>query len=805
MRRQISVTLLVLLVAILSSCAAQSAAARGARDEEGACVIMLPDKATLREWEGARELAGHMAAIYRTEFPVVNKKGLEIFMPDMLVNGSFELDPRIGWVASEPLGAFEWARGKGVGGSHAALLNDAKGGSARYMRTRNPVKVTPGVRYEVSVDISKKVASGTGRVALWWEDSGKGRLPTANLFLSPGSHGWKRYSKIVTAPPTAATVALAVAFDQAGPGEILVDNMRLRPLSSKGPETHDITRAIVIGSAVDRSMLGDAKALGRDGYVVRTKGKQLFIAGNTDRGTLNGVYSFLEEDLGVRWLTPGVTHLPTKIVLRLPKVHRRYVPPFESRMIYGVNAFDIDWAARHRLNTFIIRYRKWRIMSDKRTTDSRYYAVNQCHNYHNLLADGAGKTLKELYDEHPEYFPLLNGKRRFYPHRSQLCLSNPDVVRLTAEGVRKWAARSPGAAFLSISQEDVARFCTCDKCTALYKKHGFPGPGVSTVNHVFVNKVAELVDRDLPKTMRLSSLAYHFTQPCPTDIKMHPRVMVRYAPIRADFFRPFDQGDYNRVGGQTPFNQPYLVRIPEQMRRWTKMATPFYVWYYSLVLPVFHPHPNLRSLGRNFRIMRDAGVDGVFAEDISHVPDHAMGHLRAYLLAHLLWNPDYDVEGGMTEFCGLYFGAAGPTVENYLSLLHDENMYDLGGWDLWKRKPYLGEYRWFGGKPGENFMTPVFFIRYSKRPPLKREFIVNSLKMFDDALAAVSGDAELLRRVRVARMAVHFAGIENLPKDDALRAECIREFLPEARKAVAGDNKYPKWLAEYEKKIGAGK
>src|SRR5207247_2341073 len=45
----------------------------------------------------------------------------------------------------------------------------------------------------------------------------------------------------------------------------------------------------------------DFSKLGTDGFVLRTDGKRLIIAGAKPRGTLYGVYTLLEEKLGVRW------------------------------------------------------------------------------------------------------------------------------------------------------------------------------------------------------------------------------------------------------------------------------------------------------------------------------------------------------------------------------------------------------------------------------------------------------------------------------------------------------------------------
>ena len=48
-------------------------------------------------------------------------------------------------------------------------------------------------------------------------------------------------------------------------------------------------------------------SLGREGYVIRTVGNHLVIAGGDLRGNMYGVYGLLEDHLGCRWFTPSVS------------------------------------------------------------------------------------------------------------------------------------------------------------------------------------------------------------------------------------------------------------------------------------------------------------------------------------------------------------------------------------------------------------------------------------------------------------------------------------------------------------------
>jgi hypothetical protein len=54
----------------------------------------------------------------------------------------------------------------------------------------------------------------------------------------------------------------------------------------------------------------------------------------------------------------------------------------------------------------------------------------------------------ELFNEHPEYFPLIYGKRTNSAGGKQYvqrCLSNPDVLRIATDRVRQWSQEHPEA------------------------------------------------------------------------------------------------------------------------------------------------------------------------------------------------------------------------------------------------------------------------------------------------------------------------------------------------------------------------
>src|SRR5439155_22882559 len=88
--------------------------------------------------------------------------------------------------------------------------------------------------------------------------------------------------------------------------------------------------------------------LGNDGFIIKTIGDRLVIAGPGPRGSMYGTYDLLEK-LGVRWFTSKVTLVPKKSTVALPALDVMQVPAFEYREPYWTEAWDKDWAARNRV------------------------------------------------------------------------------------------------------------------------------------------------------------------------------------------------------------------------------------------------------------------------------------------------------------------------------------------------------------------------------------------------------------------------------------------------------------------------
>jgi hypothetical protein len=141
-------------------------------------------------------------------------------------------------------------------------------------------------------------------------------------------------------------------------------------------------------------------------------------------------------------------------------------------------------------------------------------------------------------------------------------------------------------------------------------------------------------------------------------------VVVRLCSIECSFVEPLGGGKYG--GGEQ--NEPFRKDI----EAWSRIAPRLFVWDY---VTNFHnyisPHPNLRVLAPNVRFFVEHNVVGLFEQGDAQSGVGDFVRLRAWLLAHLMWNPALDEQKLIDEFLAGYYGPAAPHLRAYLDLINE--------------------------------------------------------------------------------------------------------------------------------------
>ena len=480
-----------------------------------------------------------------------------------------------------------------------------------------------------------------------------------------------------------------------------ISGAKLNIVSDKTPPAD---KEIVLGDNARLRSLGvaiDFRSLGEEGYVIRTEGNRLVIAGGSLRGNLYGVYGLLEDHLGCRWFAPGVSRIPKRARLVLGPIDEKKVPVLEYREPYTADCFDGDWCARNRVNSSAAR------LEAKHGGKVRFADGFFVHTFARLVPP------EKYFAKHPEYFSLVGGKRR--DGYAQLCCTNEDVIRICTQGILEAMRAQPDAYVFSVSQNDTDLHCQCDTCQALAKTEGSQMAPVLAL----VNRVADAVQKEFPGRA-IETLAYQWTRHPPKTLRPRPNVIVRLCSIECCFSHPLAACD-------SPANRAFCA----DLGGWSQVSQRLWVWDY--VTDFSHyllPFPNQRVLRPNIRLFAANHVKGIFEEGAGDTAFSEMASLGGYLMAKFLWNPDYDQNRAIDEFLEGYYGKAAPPIRQYLDLLDD-----------------------YAEKKGIHvgcFVPP-------QSPHLTDDLLAEADKLWEQAERRVAGDAELLHRVKTSRLTVDYA------------------------------------------------
>jgi Domain of unknown function (DUF4838)/Glycosyl hydrolase family 67 N-terminus len=486
---------------------------------------------------------------------------------------------------------------------------------------------------------------------------------------------------------------------------------------------------IVLGAATLPEDAGRSNSVDRpgpDGFTMRTAGKRLVISGAGPRGTLYGVYALLEETLGVRWFTPDVESVPRLDRVALADLSVSQTPALEYREVYWSEFIhNADFAARHRLN-------------------GNSYPLKEKHGGRMVVYFPFVHSLDmlvppALFETHPEYFPLIDGKRK--GGYVQRCLSNPDVLRIATERVRQWIQEHPQASVISVSQNDTINNCQCPQCKALDDAEGSPAASLLR----FVNAIAETVEKEHPN-VRIDTLAYQYTRKPPKTLRPHKNVIVRLCSIECCFAHPLDQ---------CPANENR--RFVEDIQAWQPVAPLLYVWDYTTNFGQYQqPFPNFNVLQANVQFFVKHGVKGLFEQgNYSSGGNGEMEPLRAYLLAKLLWNPQADVQRHTDEFLNAYYGKAAEPIREYMALTQRQVQRE-------------GVHAHIFDRPTAKYLTD--------------ELLNQAETLFDEA-EQLADNSDVRLRVQTARLPIWYVKLATNRVSGDERTAMLNRFLTVARQA----------------------
>ncbi len=579
---------------------------------------------------------------------------------------------------------------------------------------------------------------------------------------------------------------------------------------------------IYIGNTKAAGAAGiDVSVLAPSGYVVRTAGNDLYLAGR-DRfrlkvgaywgadwqGSLFAVYDFLENELGVKWLWPGKLGevIPSATEIRIGKLDRQGQPFFRYSQM-SIAGRNPDW-----VQGFSSRASQDAFYEDQRIFLLRHRVSSQ----ENMAYGHAFEKYWERFGkDHPEYFNMLpNGKREPLPEddgkRISLCVSQPE---LWTQIIRDWQGQKsrnpeniPYRPYVNACENDSPGLCVCGTC----RSWDYPDPKfedskywnlknryVPTRPYRFVNiarcdwgegaepTVGEPVSvsdryarfyvellkkaREVDPSAKVIGYAYaNYRQP-PRRQQLADGVIINFVP--AMFY---------------PYTERHSREFQEEWLGWRKQGTREMLY-----------RPNYLLAGANMpislaeQISRDFGyaaANGAVACEFDSLNGAwSTQGPTLYLLMRMQWNPKLSYGEIMDEYYS-GFGKASAQVRTYFEFWkkHSDSV------DQATFRKYGNEERNANGGVGGTFIN---FVLVSARLFPQAKF-TEGYRLLDAAKAAAAGDASALERVEFLRKGLVDAELTTQVRI-AQRA-MTDNTTPATRKAF--DDVFRK-LSEYRKSV----
>ena len=300
---------------------------------------------------------------------------------------------------------------------------------------------------------------------------------------------------------------------------------------------------VFLGTIANRDLVQAAgvkpEELAPGGFAITGTEKGVWLIGGDPLGTLYGAYDILKKYGGIRWLFPGeegeyfrlkqTIAVPEQKTVRNPYLTYRWMEL--NSVVVNKPYFDTrEWQVR---NFMIPKCRPVHIHDAQHGTHMRELGAQNVpisgHVLSPLLFGGKyprPAEVDKLFQEHPEYFPLVNGKRiPLDGQKYQPCTSHPEVIDIMARSLIAKATDPDCSGLIIIGNNDGTGWCECENCRRLDPPEEAAKNRVATRYWTLVQTLAQRVWEVKPDA-KLGGWAYQNFWAPPTGITLDPRLVV---------------------------------------------------------------------------------------------------------------------------------------------------------------------------------------------------------------------------------------------------------------------------------------
>ena len=389
-----------------------------------------------------------------------------------------------------------------------------------------------------------------------------------------------------------------------------------------------------------------------EGFAIATAPNAVLIAGRDGKlppamesdGTAWGIYEFLERFLDVRFYWPGEIgcSVPRRRDLVVRPVRLEDAPVFRKREIWpsGGRSVGPDVGPHHRrmrsADTWPVRLRVH--------SPTGWPAI-------------WGTTRLECFQMRSD------GTRNV----AMLCYSHPKTLATYLEAVEAWygrgenlgwAGKTPCGDAITVSPNDMAVTCHCRRCRALWDANGGRYGTASKILATFVARLAREVKRRWPDK-RIIYLPYANYTNVPASVTFPDNVEVQLCGMP----------------GLAQYKEPAVAAAEQaNIDGWAELTgRRIQNWHYSCwpadKTKACYAYPHV--VRQHYRRNRDKMVGSFINGAGDHWPRQ---HVSLYAWMKCLWDPDFDVDAAIDEYCRRMYGPAARTMRRLVRM-------QIDGWE----------------------------------------------------------------------------------------------------------------------------